>query len=477
MTLSKRIIARLDVKGTKLIKGIRFEGLRVLGESYEAAFNYYESGIDEILYIDSVASLYGRSSLNEILKITSENVFIPITAGGGIRSVEDAGILLTSGADKIAINSACIEKPELISEIAEKFGTQCVVVSIQARKDPILNNWTCMYENAKEKSNIAMDNWIKTVQELGAGEILLTSVDQDGTCKGPDNELIDKACKVCKIPLIVGGGISKIEHIDRCIQNDVVTGISLAAALHKNKLDIFNIKKELKKKNISIRSNSLSNFKKMPDRFSNIRIGIVDYMMGNQHSLINSLRSLGIETVLTSSKKILKEVDLIMLPGVGAFPTGISNLRKLDVFDFLIERAQQGQPIIGICLGMQMLFESSSEFELTSGLNLIEGKVEKFNLEENKNNLKMLPHVGWNSLICKDSRYKIFDKINQYFVHSYIALSVPQKYIIFKCDYAGENFIAAINKKNITGFQFHPERSGLDGLHLLSNEILRLTTK
>ena len=313
MVLSKRIIARLDVKGTKLIKEIRFEGLRVVGESYEAAFKYFKSGIDEILYIDSVASLYGRSSLSEILKITSKNVFIPITAGG-IRSVEDAGLLLASGADKIAINSACIEKPELILEIANKFGNQCVVVSIQARKDPILGNWTCMYENAKEKSNISVDEWIKTVQELGAGEILLTSVDQDGTCKGPDNELIEKACEVCKIPLIVGGGISNIDHIESCIQNEVVTGVSVAAALHKEILDITDLKKEIKKKNISIRSNSLSDFDNISDRFSNLKVGIVDYDMGNQQSLINALNYLGINTVLTSSKSILKEVDLIMLP-------------------------------------------------------------------------------------------------------------------------------------------------------------------
>ena len=477
MALTKRIIARLDIKGTKLIKGIRFEGLRVLGESYEAAINYYKSGIDEILYIDSVASLYGRSSLSEILKITSKNVFIPITAGGGIRSVHDAGKLLASGADKVAINSACIEKPELISEIAEIFGSQCVVVSIQARKDPVLKSWTCMYENAKEKSDLVVDEWIKKVQELGAGEILLTSVDQDGTCKGGDNELIEEACKVSKIPLIIGGGISTIDHVESCIRNNVVTGISLAAALHKKKLDIIDLKNELKKKDIPIRSNSLTNLENNSNRFSKFRIGVVDYKMGNQHSLINSLTSLGIETVLTSSKKILREVDLIMLPGVGAFPTGISNLRKLDIFDFLIERAQKGHPFIGICLGMQMLFESSSEFKLTNGLNLIKGKVKKFNLGENKNNLKMLPHIGWNSLISSDDRYKKFDKINQYFVHSYIASDVPQKHIIFKCNYGGENFIAGINKKNITGLQFHPERSGLDGLNILSNEILRLTKK
>ena len=122
-----------------------------------------------------------------------------------------------------------------------------------------------MYENAKEKSNIALDDWIKTVQELGAGEILLTSVDQDGTCKGPDNKLIEKACKVCNIPLVVGGGISSIDHIESCLKKDVVTGISIAAALHKKKLDITNIKEELKKKDLSIRSHSFSNLKNKSD--------------------------------------------------------------------------------------------------------------------------------------------------------------------------------------------------------------------
>lgn len=477
MALSKRVIARLDIKGTKLIKGIRFEGLRVIGESYEAAINYYKAGIDEILYIDSVASLYGRSSLSEILKITSKNVFIPITAGGGIRSVEDAGRLLASGADKIAINSACIEKPKLISEIAEKFGTQCVVVSIQARKDPIFNNWSCMYENAKERSKLSVDYWIKTVQELGAGEILLTSVDQDGTCKGPDNDLIDKACEVCNIPLIVGGGISKLNHIESFIKNDVVTGVSIAAALHKKKLDIIKIKKELKNNNVTIRDDSLLTLGNHPNKLSNLRIGIVDYKMGNQQSLINTLSSFGIETILSSSKKILRDVDLIMLPGVGAFPTGINNLKKLEIFDFLKERAQKGHPFIGICLGMQMLFESSSEFGFTNGLNLIEGKVKKLNLENNKTNLKLLPHIGWNSLICEDKEYKIFDKVCQYFVHSYVASEVPKTDVIFQCNYSGINFVAGVKKRNITGFQFHPERSGLEGLRLLYDEIVSLTKK
>ena len=138
---------------------------------------------------------------------------------------------------------------------------------------------------------------------------------------------------------------------------------------------------------------------------------------------------------------------------------------------------QEGHPLIGICLGMQMLFESSSEFKSTNGLNLIEGKVKKFNFKNNKSNLKLLPHIGWNSLICQDNRYESLDKVSQYFVHSYIALEVPKKYIIFQCNYAGVKFVAGINKDNITGFQFHPERSGLDGLRLLSNEILRLTKR
>ena len=253
MSLCKRLIARLDVKGTRLIKGICFEGLKVIGDSYEAAIDYYKKGVDEILYIDSVASLYGRNSLVEILKSTSKNTFIPITAGGGIRSVDDAAKLISYGADKIAINTACIKNNQLIRDLSREFGSQCVVVSIQAKNLNLDKEWRCMTEAGRENTNICVFDWIKRVQDLGAGEILLTSVDKDGTCKGGDFNLINKASAIAEIPLIVGGGIANVDQIEKCFRKNIITGVSLGAALHQKKIEVMQVKNHLKKININIR--------------------------------------------------------------------------------------------------------------------------------------------------------------------------------------------------------------------------------
>ena len=164
--LCKRIIARLDVKGNKLIKGIRFEGVRVLGDPNAAARKYVKDGADELLYIDAVASLYGRNSISRILKITSNEIFVPITASGGIRSVEDAKELIMAGADKIAINTAGLKDPKLIKNLVETFGSQCVVISIQARRRFGEKSWEAMTEMGREKSGKDALDWIKEVQEI-----------------------------------------------------------------------------------------------------------------------------------------------------------------------------------------------------------------------------------------------------------------------------------------------------------------------
>ena len=472
MPLCKRLIARLDVKGAKLIKGIRFEGLKVVGDSCDAAINYYRNGVDEILYIDSVASLYGRNSLTEILKKTSNSIFIPITAGGGIRSVSDGAKLLAAGADKIAINTALIQNPNLINELAKEFGSQCVVVSIQARNSFSNEEWECLTEGGREKSNLTVIDWIKKVQDLGAGEILLTSVDQDGTCKGPDQKLIDAASKVSKIPLVVGGGISKIDEIKNCFKRKNITGVSLAAALHYNKIDVLDAKNNLINSNFVVRSPVTKIENSNKDNLGSLRVGIVDYGMGNQQSLINALKELGIDTVLTRSKKELLNTNLIALPGVGSFPNGMNKLQKLGLAELIKDRAKKGHPIIGICLGMQMLFECGTEFQLTKGLSLIEGKVEKLNLNSSYDDINVLPHVGWNKIF--NNRNNTKDSIDQYFVHSYAAVEVPEKYISYKCQYSGNQFVAAVNKDCISGFQFHPERSGVAGLKLLKEEISKI---
>ena len=473
MSLCKRLIARLDIKGNKLIKGIRFEGLRVLGDPVEAAYQYAREGIDEMLFIDAVASLYGRNSLTEILRQTTREVFVPITAGGGIRSVADAAKLLASGADKIALNSEALQRPQLISELAQEFGSQCVVVSIQARKIHD-HDWEAMGEAGRERSGRKVTTWMQEVQDLGAGEILLTSIDQDGTCQGPDNELIKKANSIASVPLIVGGGFAAIEDINTTFNQNAVSGIGIGAAFHKQILGIEICKRELKTNSFAIRhsENQPSN---STSPLSEITIGVIDYGMGNQQSLINAIEYLGATARLSNQWDELKQCDVLMLPGVGAFPEGIRKLHQRNLFEPLIDWGQTGKPLIGICLGMQMLFEKGEEFELTEGLGLFQGTVKKMNpWDGSETSTLPLPHMGWNQLISKHEQGDIFNGVDQYFVHSYSAKGVDQKMIMHSSRYGNETIVASIQTKKIYGFQFHPERSGENGLSLLTTTIQQL---
>ena len=178
-----RLIARLDIKGPNLIKGVHLEGLRVLGDPQEYASKYYAQGADELIYIDIVASLYGRSKLPEIVSRTVENIFIPLTVGGGIRNIDDVKELLRAGADKVAINTAAVQRPELISEISRRFGSQCMVLSIEAKKQSD-GLWEVYTDSGREKTGIDVVDWAEEGVSKGAGEILLTSIDAEGLGEG-----------------------------------------------------------------------------------------------------------------------------------------------------------------------------------------------------------------------------------------------------------------------------------------------------
>ena len=178
-----RLIARLDIKGQNLIKGIHLEGLRVIGSPNEHALRYYQQGADELIYMDCVASLYGRNHLGDIVRSAAKDIFVPMTVGGGIRSVEDATQILRSGADKVAINTAAVKRPVLISEISYRFGSQCMVLSIEA-KEVGSGCWEVYTDNGRERTGIDVIEWVKRGVNLGAGEVLLTSVDREGTRKG-----------------------------------------------------------------------------------------------------------------------------------------------------------------------------------------------------------------------------------------------------------------------------------------------------
>ena len=205
-----RLIPRLDIKGGNLVKGINLEGLRIIGKPEVFAKLYSDSGADELIYIDSVASLYGRKNLLEIVRRTSKEIFIPLCAGGGIRSSEDANEILRSGADKFSINSEAVRKPKLISELSSLFGSSTVVSYISAKKRA--NGYEVYIDNGRERTGICPIEWAQEVESLGAGELLIESIDQEGTGLGFDLELAEKISNKTSIPIILSGGAGKMSH-------------------------------------------------------------------------------------------------------------------------------------------------------------------------------------------------------------------------------------------------------------------------
>ena len=247
-----RIIPRLDIKGKNLIKGVQLEGLRVMGDPHQFALKYYRAGADELVYMDIVASLYGRNNLSDIIKRAADQVFIPITVGGGIRSVDDARHILRSGADKVAINTAAIARPDLISEVAHRFGSQAMVLSIEA-KQVAPGKWEAYTDNGRERTGLDVLEWVRKGVEMGAGEILLTSVDREGTRKGFDIELIRRVSQGVSVPVIASGGMGNIEDFLKAAQEGLADGISMADTLHYNRFELSDIRAAALKAGLAVR--------------------------------------------------------------------------------------------------------------------------------------------------------------------------------------------------------------------------------
>ncbi len=248
-----RLIARLDVKGPNLIKGVHLEGLRKVGDPQAFARRYYADGIDEIIYMDIVASLYGRNNLTEIVEHTAKNVFIPITVGGGIRSVDDARALLRAGADKVAVNTAATKRPRVISELAERFGSQCVVLSIEAKRQAN-GSWEAYTDNGRERTGLEVVDWARRGAQLGAGEILLTSVDQEGTRKGFDVALTRRVSEAVTIPVIAGGGMGTVEHLIEVVSEGKADAVAMAHVLHFDVLPLSGIRRRAIADGLPVRS-------------------------------------------------------------------------------------------------------------------------------------------------------------------------------------------------------------------------------
>jgi len=246
-----RIIARLDIKNENVIKGIHLEGLRVVGDPNDLALNYYKHGIDEIIYLDVVASLYGRNNIFEIVKKAAKDIFVPLTVGGGIRTIEDISEALNSGADKVAINTQAVKNPSFIVEASKLFGSQCIVLSVEAIKKN--SSWEVLTDNGREKTGIDVIDWVKEAEKIGVGEVLLTSVDAEGTQQGFDINLINEVNNNIDLPLIAAGGAGKIDHIEDVKNKTDIEAICCASIFHYKKHTPNELKILLDKKNINVR--------------------------------------------------------------------------------------------------------------------------------------------------------------------------------------------------------------------------------
>jgi cyclase len=233
--MTVRIIPRLDIKGPNLVKGIHLEGLRVLGKPERYARFYYENGADELIFMDAVASLYGRNQLADIVMGTARDIFIPLCVGGGLRSVDDIRTVLRAGADKVALNTAALARPEFVREAARMFGSSTIVVSIEAIRQPD-GRYACFTDCGRQETGMDAVAWAVRAAELGAGELNVTSVDREGTGRGFDLELVRSIAESVGIPVIAHGGAGTPAHVREMFAQGSADAVALASLLHYDAL-------------------------------------------------------------------------------------------------------------------------------------------------------------------------------------------------------------------------------------------------
>lgn len=248
-----RLIARLDIKKEWLIKGVQMEGWRKVGVPSQFSMEYAKSGADELIFMDVVASLYGRNNLHDIVESVASSVFVPMTVGGGIRRLSDVSALLARGADKVAINTAATQDPSLISQISDSFGSQATVVSIEAiRTSP--GKWEAMTDNGRNQTGLDVVEWAVEAASRGAGEILLTSIDRDGTGQGYDIELVKEVTAAVEIPVIASGGLGNAEHLAKLIEQTDTSAAATAYAIHWKKTSLGDLRYQLNELGCFVRS-------------------------------------------------------------------------------------------------------------------------------------------------------------------------------------------------------------------------------
>ena len=360
-------------------------------------------------YVDTVANLYNRSKIVDIVYEASRNISIPLTAGGGVRTLKDIEEILNAGADKVFINTQATKSPKFIKEAAKIFGSQCIVLSVEA-KNLKKNKWEAYTDSGREPSGLDVLDWIKKAEDLGAGEIFLTSIDRDGTKKGLDIDLIREASNKTSLSLVVSGGYGQIQHLNELKNFKNVNGLAIGSAFHYEKSSILEVKNSLKnnfvirklniKKNRNEKSgsnvldlkadynkysfrqmgNASLKVKNQKDSLFKIKkkkqfkIGVINYGINNLQSVVNALNKIKARASWINTPEEIMNSEKIILPGIGAFNEGMKGLKN-NLINALKQKVNEGTPILGICLGMQLLFSESFEFGKYKGLNLIKGKV------------------------------------------------------------------------------------------------------
>jgi cyclase len=504
-----RIIPRLDIKGSHLVKGIHLEGLRVLGRPEDFARHYYAAGADELIFMDVVASLYDRNSLHEVVAETAKNVFVPITVGGGVRTLEDIRRLLNCGADKVAINTAAVKNPQFIRDAANTFGSSTIVGVIEAIKQAD-GKYYAFIDNGREESGLEVVEWAKRLVDLGAGELMITSVDREGTGLGFDQQLISQILPTVSVPVIAHGGAGEVTGISRFLNDCHVSAIALSSILHyqyiqtnaqllKNhsieaegnveflrqgrgfnkikSITLPNLKQELSTLGQQISSHS------HPTTMTNQRsrkVTIVDYGMGNIFSLRQVLGRLGAEVCVTSDVDEIERSDAVILPGVGAFGEAMAQIRAKNLISVLKSKIQSRTPFFGICLGMQLLMSRSFEFGEHEGLNAIDGEVLRFPARDILGEPLRVPSIGWRKITKPEADPKFGNLLQDflgeqmYFVHSFYVHPHLEGVSTSESDYGGVQFCASFERGNLFATQFHPEKSGEIGLAIVDRWLTNL---
>jgi imidazole glycerol-phosphate synthase subunit HisF len=506
-----RIIPRLDIKGPNLVKGIHLEGLRVLGKPETYARHYYENGADELLYMDVVASLYGRNNLLDIVERTSKEINIPLTVGGGLRTINDIRAVLRAGADKVSLNTSAINRPALITEASNKFGSSTILVSIEAIKKQD-GSYEAYTDNGRQKTGVDVFSWAIKAEELGAGEIMVTSIDREGTGQGYDLELTKRIAESVQIPVIACGGAGRICDIWDVINKGKADAVSMASILHYNYVKRFGIGGDYSLEGNTEYLRNAKGFSKIADadlleiksflagQAVNVRsvvkpsypsftktdriVSIVDYGMGNLYSVKSACERVGLEARITSSSDEILAADAVILPGVGAFGDAMDSLKELDLVGTLKEAAGSSKPFMGICLGMQLILSDSYEFGHHKGLDIIKGSVTRFESpKDDSGRILKVPHVGWNALYWgRDAnggwKGSLLESLREgelmYFVHSFHAEPSDKRIVLSMSRYGDVHFCSSFQYGNVFACQFHPERSGSPGLSIYLNFVDRI---